>query len=49
MWKPSEGAENIPILNCDTYEVYNPSHNSTVIQFGAYIGHVIEFKVLCSL
>lgn len=44
-WKPSEGAKTIPILNCDTYEVYNPTHNSTVIQFGAHIGHVIEFKV----
>ncbi|KAE8752100.1 hypothetical protein FOCC_FOCC001262 [Frankliniella occidentalis] len=44
-WKPSEGAKANPILNCDTYEIYNPSHHSAVIQFGAHIGHVIEFKM----
>ncbi|KAJ1530441.1 hypothetical protein ONE63_005346 [Megalurothrips usitatus] len=45
VWKPTDGAKSNPILNCDTYEVYHPSHSCTIIQFGAHIGHVIEFKI----
>lgn len=45
LWKPSEAAKDIPIFECESFEVFNPNHNCTVIQFGPHRGHAIEFKV----
>ncbi|XP_067013462.1 uncharacterized protein [Anabrus simplex] len=44
-WTVPEGAEAIPLFSCETYEIYSTSLAGVVIRFGAYAGHVIEFRV----
>ncbi|XP_047118625.1 uncharacterized protein LOC124799129 [Schistocerca piceifrons] len=44
-WTVPDDAEAIPLFNCETYEVYNSPPMGVVIRFGAYAGHVIEFRV----
>ncbi|KAK7869304.1 hypothetical protein R5R35_012870 [Gryllus longicercus] len=43
-WTIAEGADSVPLFSCETYEVYSTS-GAGVIRFGAYAGHVIEFRV----
>lgn len=40
-----DGTESLPLFNCETYEIYHISLSKVVIRFGAYAGHVIEFRV----
>lgn len=44
-WTVSEDLKSIPLFSCETYDVYNTSVLGAVIGFGAYAGHVIEFRV----
>lgn len=41
-WTPMPGTEDLPLFACETYDAL-----STSIRFGAYQGHIIEFKVCC--
>lgn len=45
VWTVPEAAELIPLFSCETYEVFSTSLSGVVIRFGAYAGHVIEFRV----
>lgn len=46
-WVIPPGAEDLPLFSCDTYDVFNTSLAGSIIflRFGAYNGHIIEFKV----
>lgn len=44
-WTVSEELKSIPLFSCETYDVYNTSVMGAVVGFGAYAGHVIEFRV----
>ncbi|XP_075220250.1 uncharacterized protein LOC142323850 isoform X2 [Lycorma delicatula] len=43
-WVIASGAEDLPLFSCDTYDVFNIT-GGIFIRFGAYAGHIIEFKV----
>lgn len=43
-WNVPEELKAVPLFSCETYEIYSTSVLGTVIRFGAYAGHVIEFK-----
>lgn len=42
---PDEELKNVPLFNCETYEIYSTSLLGVVIRMGAYAGHVLEFRV----
>lgn len=44
-WKIPDEVEPIPLFSCETYEIYSTSLGGVVVRFGAYAGHVIEFRV----
>lgn len=45
-WVVAPGAEDLPLFSCDTYDVFNNTlAGIIIIRFGAYNGHIIEFKV----
>ncbi|XP_046685129.1 uncharacterized protein LOC124370870 [Homalodisca vitripennis] len=44
-WTVSPGAEGLPLVSCETYDVFHTSVSNVIIRFGAYQGHVIEFRV----
>lgn len=45
IWTVPEEAEAIPLFSCETYEIYSTAASGVVVRFGAYSGHVIEFRV----
>lgn len=46
-WKVSEEVvKSNPLFSCETYEVYGTSVMGVILRFGAYAGHIIEFKVI---
>lgn len=47
IWKIAQDAARIPLFSCETYEVVNrgPFSTNSLLRFGAYKGHVIEFRV----
>ncbi|KDR13429.1 uncharacterized protein LOC110835411 [Zootermopsis nevadensis] len=45
IWTVPEETEAIPLFSCETYEIYSTSLSGVVIRFGAYAGHVIDFRV----
>ncbi|XP_059480539.1 uncharacterized protein LOC132199661 [Neocloeon triangulifer] len=45
-WDVPEGVEQLPLFNCDTYEVFSVSIHGIVIRFGTFAGHVFEFRVM---
>lgn len=45
IWTVPEETEAIPLFSCETYEIYSTSLSGVVVRFGAYAGHVIEFRV----
>ncbi|GFG38681.1 hypothetical protein Cfor_08266 [Coptotermes formosanus] len=46
IWTVPEEAEAIPLFSCETYEIYSTSvSQGLVLSFGAYAGHLIEFRV----
>jgi hypothetical protein len=45
IWTVPEETEAMPLLSCETYEIYSTSQSGVVVRFGAYAGHVIEFRV----
>ncbi|XP_054262009.1 uncharacterized protein LOC128985991 isoform X2 [Macrosteles quadrilineatus] len=44
-WSPASGAEGLPLFTCETYDVLGSSMSGVAIRFGAYQGHIIEFRV----
>ncbi|KAF2897714.1 hypothetical protein ILUMI_08461 [Ignelater luminosus] len=44
IWTVSEELKAVPLFSCETYEIYSTSGLGAVLRFGAYAGHVIEFK-----
>ncbi|KAK4876099.1 hypothetical protein RN001_012521 [Aquatica leii] len=44
IWNVSEELKAVPLFSCETYEIYSTSVLGTILRFGAYAGHVIEFK-----
>lgn len=49
-WTVPEQFKSIPLFSCETYELYSTTISGVVLQnilrFGAYAGHVLEFRVL---
>lgn len=45
VWTVPDDAEAIPLFSCETYEIYSTPLGGVVVRFGAYAGHVIEFRV----
>lgn len=46
IWTVPEETEAIPLFSCETYEIYSTSvSQGLVLSFGAYAGHLIEFRV----
>ncbi|GLV35944.1 uncharacterized protein CBL_09838 [Carabus blaptoides fortunei] len=43
-WTVSEEVKSNPLFSCETYEVYSTSVLGVILRFGAYAGHIIEFK-----
>ncbi|XP_017785530.1 PREDICTED: uncharacterized protein LOC108568763 isoform X2 [Nicrophorus vespilloides] len=46
-WYIKEELKSIPLFSCETYELYNTSSGTSlvvILRFGAYAGHVLEFK-----
>lgn len=44
-WTVPAGLEELPLFSCETYDVFNTSLAGVIIRFGAYQGHIIEFRV----
>uniref|UniRef100_A0A1B6MP93 BTB domain-containing protein n=1 Tax=Graphocephala atropunctata TaxID=36148 RepID=A0A1B6MP93_9HEMI len=44
-WTVSAGAEDLPLISCETYDVFHTTLSNVVIRFGAHQGHIIEFRV----
>lgn len=45
LWVASPGAEDLPLISCETYDMFHTSVTGLVIRFGSYQGHIIEFRV----
>lgn len=45
LWVASPGAEDLPLITCETYDMFHTSVTGLVIRFGSYQGHIIEFRV----
>lgn len=44
-WTPKPGTEGLPLFACETYDAFSTSMAGVIIRFGAYQGHIIEFRV----
>lgn len=45
LWVASPGAEDLPLISCETYDMFHTSVTGLIIRFGSYQGHIIEFRV----
>lgn len=45
IWTVPEELKSIPLFSCETYEIYSTTISGAVLRFGAYAGHVLEFRV----
>lgn len=48
-WTVPTGADGLPLFCCQTYDVFHTSTSGVIIRFGAYHGHIIEFRVFIFL
>ncbi|CAH1375656.1 unnamed protein product [Tenebrio molitor] len=44
IWTVPEELKSIPLFSCETYEIYSTSISGVILRFGAYAGHVLEFR-----
>ncbi|KYB25250.1 uncharacterized protein LOC100141518 [Tribolium castaneum] len=44
IWTVPEELKSIPLFSCETYELYSTTISGVVLRFGAYAGHVLEFR-----
>lgn len=43
-WTVPEEVKSNPLFSCETFEIYSTSVLGVILRFGAYAGHIIEFK-----
>lgn len=44
-WTVPEEVKSNPLFSCEIFEIYSTSVLGVILRFGAYAGHIIEFKV----